>query len=223
MRISSFLSILTLLALVGCAEEPTTVTTTTTTQQVTTTGPAREVLVTQAPPPVRVETQTVTPGPGYLWTSGYWRWTGQLPEPLLEFMLGRIKLPPGFTIQLYAANVPNARSMTLGASGTVFVGSRSTGKVYALVDHNHKNKADEVITIARGLYMPNGVAFRDGALYVAEVNRVLRYDNIEVYHGSPYGLMLKAMLAGSEILAEDLLPEFQLTVADLFKMPQPQS
>ena len=50
-----------------------------------------------------------------------------------------------------------------------------------------------------------------------------RYDNIEVYHGSPYGLMLKAMLAGSEILAEDLLPEFQLTVSDLFKMPQPQS
>ena len=50
-----------------------------------------------------------------------------------------------------------------------------------------------------------------------------RYDNIEVYHGSPYGLMLKAMLAGSEILAEELLPEFQLTVAELFKMPQPQS
>src|SRR5438093_4977154 len=76
MRISSYLSILTLLALVGCAEEPTTVTTTTTTQQVTTTGPTREVLVTQPPPPVRVETQTVAPGPGYVWTSGYWRWTG---------------------------------------------------------------------------------------------------------------------------------------------------
>ena len=50
-----------------------------------------------------------------------------------------------------------------------------------------------------------------------------RYDNIEVYHGSPYGLMLKAMLAGNEILTEDLLPEFQLTVSDLFKMPEPQS
>jgi Uma2 family endonuclease len=50
-----------------------------------------------------------------------------------------------------------------------------------------------------------------------------RYDNIEVYHSSPYGLMLKAMLAGGEILAEELLPEFQLTVADLFNMPQPQS
>jgi WXXGXW repeat (2 copies) len=67
--------------LVGCAEEPATVTTTTTTQEVTTTGPgtrpvAREVVVTQAPPVVRVEAQTVSPGPAYVWTRGYWRWTG---------------------------------------------------------------------------------------------------------------------------------------------------
>ena len=63
------------LALVGCAEEPTTATTTTT-QEVTTTGPAREVVVTRPPPAVGVETQTVAPGPGYVWTTGYWRWTG---------------------------------------------------------------------------------------------------------------------------------------------------
>lgn len=65
------------LALMSCGEEPTTVTTTTTTREVTTTGPgAREVLVTQAPPAVRVETQPVSPGAGYVWTAGYWRWTG---------------------------------------------------------------------------------------------------------------------------------------------------
>ena len=67
--------------LAGCAEEPATVTTTTTTQEVTTTGPVtrpvtREVLVTQAPPPVRIESQTIAPGPAYVWTRGYWRWTG---------------------------------------------------------------------------------------------------------------------------------------------------
>src|SRR5207237_6686774 len=67
--------------LAGCAAEPTTVTTTTTTQEVTTTGPVttpvtREVLVTQAPPAVRVETATVSPGPRYVWTQGYWRWSG---------------------------------------------------------------------------------------------------------------------------------------------------
>ena len=75
MKRSPYLLILVPLALVGCAEEPTTVTTTTTTQEVTT-GPGREVLVTRPPPLVRVETQTVAPGPGYAWTTGYWRWTG---------------------------------------------------------------------------------------------------------------------------------------------------
>jgi len=77
MRRSPYLLVLATFALVGCAEEPTTVTTTTTTREVTTTGPAtRQVLVTQAPPAVRVETQPVSPGPAYVWTSGYWRWIG---------------------------------------------------------------------------------------------------------------------------------------------------
>jgi WXXGXW repeat (2 copies) len=76
MKTTWYLSIVTILAFVGCAGEPTAVTTTTTTQEVTTTGPAREVVVTRAPPPIRVETQTVAPGPGYFWTRGYWRWTG---------------------------------------------------------------------------------------------------------------------------------------------------
>jgi hypothetical protein len=76
MRISPYVLLLALFVLIGCAGEPATVTTTTTTQEVTTTGPTREVLVTRAPPTVRVETQTVAPGPGYVWTPGYWRWTG---------------------------------------------------------------------------------------------------------------------------------------------------
>jgi glucose/arabinose dehydrogenase len=94
-------------------------------------------------------------------------------------LLDKIKLPPGFEISIYANNVPNARSMTIGPHGTLFVGTRTAGKVYAIVDRNKDNKADEVITLARGLNMPNGVAFRDGALYVAEVNRVVRFDTIE--------------------------------------------
>lgn len=93
--------------------------------------------------------------------------------------IDRIKLPPGFKIDIYAANVPNARSLTLGRDGTLFVGSRTEGKVYAIPDRNHDNRGDEVIILARGLNMPNGVAFRGGALYVAEVNRILRYANIE--------------------------------------------
>jgi len=102
-----------------------------------------------------------------------------------ELLLDTIKLPPGFEISVFAANVPNARSMSLSPHGTLFVGTRRAGNVYAILDYNHDNIADEVITIARGLNMPNGVAFRKGSLYVAEVNRILRYDNIEDHLKDP--------------------------------------
>jgi glucose/arabinose dehydrogenase len=116
---------------------------------------------------------------------GYCVWTRQLPGPLLGLLLWRIQLPPGFSIHLYAAGVPNARSMTLGSQGTVFVGSRRARKIYALLDHHGEGKADEVITVASGLTLPNGVAFHDGSLYVADVNRVLRFDDVEMRLKSP--------------------------------------
>ena len=99
--------------------------------------------------------------------------------------LDRISLPPGFEMTLYAANVPEARSLALGANGTVFVGSRRAGAVYALVDRDGDQTADAVHTIASGLFMPNGVAFRDEALYVAEVNRILRFDDVETRLADP--------------------------------------
>ena len=97
--------------------------------------------------------------------------------------LDHIKLPAGFKIDVYA-EVENARSLTLGDNGTVFVGTR-TDKVYALLDSNRDGKADKVVTVAQGLNAPNGVAFRDGALYVAEINRILRFDNIEANLAKP--------------------------------------
>ena len=117
--------------------------------------------------------------------AGYCRWTGQVPAPLLEILMRRIQLPPGFKIELYATGVPNARSLTLGADGTVFVGTKRAGNVYALTDNGRHDKAREVITLARGLDEPNGVAFHDGSLYVAEVSRVLRYDEIEARLKNP--------------------------------------
>lgn len=90
-----------------------------------------------------------------------------------------ISLPPGFRIGYYAENVPNARSMALGPDGTLFVGTLGVGNLYAIRDTNGDYVADEVITLAQGMNSPNGVAVRDGALYVAEINRILRYDNIE--------------------------------------------
>jgi glucose/arabinose dehydrogenase len=91
--------------------------------------------------------------------------------------LTKIKLPPGFTISYFARNVSGARSLAVGPDGTVYVGTRAD-KVFALPDRNHDGRADEVITIASGLNQPNGVAVRNGALFVGEIHRIVRYDNI---------------------------------------------
>src|SRR6266550_6395712 len=92
---------------------------------------------------------------------------------------GQFATPSGFQVALYAENVTNARSMALGADGTLFVGSRTAGRVYAIIDSNNDHKADRVVTIAQGLDQPNGIALRNGALYVATANQLLRYDDIE--------------------------------------------
>jgi glucose/arabinose dehydrogenase len=99
--------------------------------------------------------------------------------------LDLIKLPAGFKIELYAADIPNARSMVMSPGGILFVGTRKAGNVYAVVDRDGDFRADEVITLLKGLNMPNGVAFRQGSLYVAEVNRILRFDRIEDRLHSP--------------------------------------
>jgi glucose/arabinose dehydrogenase len=98
---------------------------------------------------------------------------------------GEIKLPEGFKISVYASNVPGARSMALSKSGVLFVGTRGEGKVYAVLDTNKDYKADKVITIASGLDMPNGVALKDGDLYVAEVSRVIKFPDIENHLNHP--------------------------------------
>lgn len=99
--------------------------------------------------------------------------------------LERIELPEGFSISTYAAGVPGARSLTLGDRGTVFVGSRDPGNVYALVDADRDGRAERVHVLAEGLRSPNGVAFRDGDLYVAEISRILRLDDVEQHLADP--------------------------------------
>ena len=102
-----------------------------------------------------------------------------------EVHLDRLTLPDGFHVEVFASDVENARQMALSPGGMLFVSSRRAGNVYAVLDENNDHVADSVLTIASGLNMPNGVAFRDGDLYVAEVNRVLRYDGIESRLDSP--------------------------------------
>jgi len=93
--------------------------------------------------------------------------------------LERLALPPGFEIAVWG-RIPGARSLTLGERGTVFVGTRDPdGSVYAIADRDGDHRADELHPLDENLFMPNGVAFRGGSLYVAEVNRILRFDDIE--------------------------------------------
>ena len=93
--------------------------------------------------------------------------------------LDDIDLPDGFSIAVFAEGVTGARSLAQSPGGTVFVGTRQVGVVHALVDSDGDGATDEGYRIASGLNSPNGVAFQGGSLYVAEISRILRYDDIE--------------------------------------------
>lgn len=101
-----------------------------------------------------------------------------LTDASAKLPLNTVKMPPGFSISVFA-EVENARSMAMSPNGTLFVGNRSEDKVYAVKDVDGDFKADKRWVIASGLNMPNGVAFKDGDLYVAEVSRILRFKDIE--------------------------------------------
>ena len=98
--------------------------------------------------------------------------------------LDAIQLPDGFEIEVFA-RVNNARSLVLTPNGTLFVSNRGGDKVYAVRDTDGDWKADEKYVIAKDLRMPNGIAFKDGSLFVAEVSKLWRFDNIEENLSTP--------------------------------------
>jgi glucose/arabinose dehydrogenase len=98
--------------------------------------------------------------------------------------LEKIKLPTGFKIEVFA-EVENARSLAISPSGIIYVGNRNGDKVFAIKDSDGDYKADKKWVIASGLNMPNGVAFKDGDLYVAEVSRITKYVAIESKLANP--------------------------------------
>ncbi|MFP4474601.1 MAG: PQQ-dependent sugar dehydrogenase [Desulfatibacillaceae bacterium] len=105
--------------------------------------------------------------------------------PLWGDHLDRIELPDGFSINVHTDEVPGARSLAFGPEGILFVGSRGEGRVYAVVGEPGGGKPGVVI-VAEGLDSPNGVAVRDGDLYVAEISRILRFDDIgKTYRDGP--------------------------------------
>ena len=101
-----------------------------------------------------------------------------------ESFIKDIKLPPGFEIEIMSKNVKGARSLTLSKSGTIYVSTR-IGNIYALKDYNNDNKIDKRYVIADNLNTPNGIDFHNGDLYVAEVTKILKYENIEENFENP--------------------------------------
>jgi glucose/arabinose dehydrogenase len=132
------------------------------------------------------------PAPAQPWQQG--RSTEQMESPLHPFapnMTGRaakdlpidkLKVPPGFKVEVWADGVPEARSLALGDKGTVFVSNRIAKNIYAVVDHNGQR---EVKTVLKGLNAPNGIVFNKGTLYVAERGRISSYEGIEDHLGDP--------------------------------------
>jgi glucose/arabinose dehydrogenase len=102
------------------------------------------------------------------------------PPPLAaaadKLPTAKLKVPAGFNIEVYASGMANARSLALGDKGTVFVGTRLVGKVYAITNKDGKR---EVKVLASDLYRPNGLAFHNGTLYIAELSKVSKIEHVE--------------------------------------------
>ena len=106
-----------------------------------------------------------------------------IPTPADKLPIAKMKVPPGFKVEIFAAEVFDARGLRQGDRGTVFVSSLfGAGKIYALVDRGGKR---EVKVIAEKLMLPNGIEFHKGSLYVATPKAITRYDGIEDKLGNP--------------------------------------
>jgi glucose/arabinose dehydrogenase len=114
--------------------------------------------------------------------------------------LAKIKLPPGFHIDLYAL-VPDARHMAVGPQGVVtFVGTRKS-KIYAVTDRSRSGVAEDVKEFAPSIpkKLPNGPCFsKDGFLFVVEQNRVLIFPAAEFFY------------EGQDVAVGVVVPEGQL-------------
>jgi glucose/arabinose dehydrogenase len=99
-----------------------------------------------------------------------------LPTAADRLPVDQLRLPRGFKIEVFASGIANARTLQVGDKGTLFVGSRSSDKVYAIVNRGGRN---EVKVVASGLYRPNGLAFKDGTLYIAELSQISKIEHVE--------------------------------------------
>ncbi|MBI1319343.1 MAG: sorbosone dehydrogenase family protein [Candidatus Hydrogenedens sp.] len=102
-----------------------------------------------------------------------------VPAQAKDLPIDLLNAPDGFKIAIYAEDVDGARSLAVSPKGTVFIGTRGADHFYAVEDKDGDHVAETVHTLGSGLNSPNGMVFHDGALYVAEISRILKYNDIE--------------------------------------------
>lgn len=95
--------------------------------------------------------------------------------PADQIPVNRIKLPPGFKVEVWATGMPGGRAIVAGDNGKYYVGTRGIGRVYEVTD---SGGARTVRTVVDKLNQPSGVAYRNGSLYVMAIDKVLRFDGI---------------------------------------------
>ena len=143
-----------------------------------------------AGPAPAAATQTPTPPPSWMQgapsSAEESHLAPQVPPPIPtaadKLPVAELRLPKNFHLEVYASGVPNARSIRVSDKGTVFVSTRTLGRVYAIVDSNGKR---ELKTLATGLNSPNGIALHNGTLYIAEIDKISKIDNIESQLDNP--------------------------------------
>jgi glucose/arabinose dehydrogenase len=99
-----------------------------------------------------------------------------IPTPIGQLPVAALHLPQGFHIEVYQAGIPDARSLRIDEEGTVFVSNRAQDKVYAITNRGGHR---DVKIVVRGLKLPNGIALHNGTLYIAELNRISKIEDVE--------------------------------------------
>jgi hypothetical protein len=118
-----------------------------------------------------------------------------LLTPSLDSDLAHIRVPSGYSLSYFTKDVPGARSLTVGNNGIVYVGTRGEGVVYALKDADGDGTADNRYVVASKLNSPNGVAYQDDTLYVAEIGRIIKFENIDERYADnpPYSVVYEGL------------------------------
>ncbi len=105
-----------------------------------------------------------------------------IATPAAKIQLDKLKVPKGFKVEVFASGMVNARSLARGDKGTIFVSTRLLDRIYAITEKNGKR---EVIPMYKGLFRPNGLAFKNGTLYIAELNKISKVPDIEDHLTDP--------------------------------------